>query len=158
MVKVAINNCIGGFTFPLKIALQMIEDGVVNYEYLEKRGTSYNMDDLDEETVKFEKSTRDKTKALFLVIRVYRHLSNSKVEDYKIEEVTLQTTEKMSWKEELTIVRSHPLIIEYLEKNPKEDWKCIKIVEIPEQYSYCWNVKEGDDGREWVAECHRTWS
>lgn len=156
LVKIAINDCIGGFEFPLEIAMQMIDDGVVNYEYLEKKGDSYDLDTMNNETVKFEKTTRDLSKDLFLVIRLYNKVNIYK-QNYQIKEVTLQTTRKMDVKEELIITRSHPLIIEYLENANTEIRKCIKIVDIPDEYAFCWNITSGSDGREWVEECHRTW-
>lgn len=55
------------------------------------------------------------------------------------------------------IDRTHPLLIEAVGELGKEcGTSCseLKIIEIPDDIKWC---IEDYDGKEWVAECHRTW-
>ena len=56
------------------------------------------------------------------------------------------------------IERDDPVLIQIVKEMGEEanDWaSCLKIVEIPKDVD--WQIDEYD-GREWVAEKHRTWS
>lgn len=57
------------------------------------------------------------------------------------------------------IPRHDPILIQVIEELGEEaaSESCEhKIIEIPDDIEY--TINEGDDGREWVAEKHRTWS
>lgn len=56
------------------------------------------------------------------------------------------------------IDRNDPILIQVVEQMGVDDaggrYACLKIVEVPDDVE--WEVAERD-GKEWVAECHRTW-
>jgi hypothetical protein len=59
---------------------------------------------------------------------------------------------------EYYINRADPIlvsIVEELEEDSWGRWAELGVVDIPNGVD--WYIDEGDDGKEWVAEVHRTW-
>jgi len=53
-------------------------------------------------------------------------------------------------------LRTHPDLIEVVEKlGTAAGERTLKIVEVPDDVK--WYIDQGEDGREWVAEEHKTW-
>ena len=59
------------------------------------------------------------------------------------------------WDEGYSVSRTNPKLIEYLDKTDESLHGSLKVVDIPDDVDY---VIEEYDGKEWIAEKHRTWS
>lgn len=134
MMKVAINTCYGGFGISDAAFEKYLEiKGITYYksEPDEIWGNSYYYSvPVDEYTKQYE---QDKKKGN------YSETNKLSINKYDIE-------------------RNDPVLIQIIEEMGKDSWgpyAQLSIVEIPDDVDF---VVEEYDGREWVAETHRTWS
>ena len=72
--------------------------------------------------------------------------------------VLIGGSRKTAWGRGRDIKRDNPFLVDVVEKLGEQSWggaAQLKVVEIPDNVE--WEIEEYD-GREWVAEKHRTWS
>lgn len=122
-MKIAINNCIGGFTLSAQAIRRLME---LNSPYIR----SMEAERRDPEI--FPDYVYENSRAYYYSDSTYEH-------DTRTNSLLLQVLEELG--EAAFGGEGHDKI---------------KVVEIPDHIE--WEINEADDGYEWVAEKHRTWS
>ena len=129
-MKVVINNGIGSFELSQKAFQRLIELGMTLTE-LDEKGRHVINPDADIYKINwhnFDKRLEDGVRYFFV--------GNNSENEIKI--------------------RSNPLVIRMVEELGVEAGSNLKIIEVPDGTD-CY-ICSDDDGSEWVAERHRTWS
>jgi hypothetical protein len=143
MTKIAINCEIGGFHLSIWGCLEILKsqniDGYAYVEYLENdKMMCKRYDPISYNGEAFLISTMDQGDSL-----------DSDDFDYDLYFCP------WGYEDEY---RSNPILIDLVERFP-DKVACrphsIKVVEVPDGVN--WEIHESDDGREWIAENHRTW-
>ena len=139
-MKVLVNRCYGGFGLSTKavIAIDALDPSLFR-----KSVSDYFRTNLDykEKCILEWKRYKETGKESFGILVFTEDL------EYVLSTYSLETK----------VLRTHPTIIKIVEEMGKDSWsQCseLDITEVPDDVS--WEIEEYD-GREWIAESHRTW-
>lgn len=134
--KVVINTCYGGFGISPEAALWLFERGMMGITY--KVSEYYGENDFQDDIRKWKKYLLDKSEGSFGIVVFSPD-----------EQFVLNTRPEK---------RDDPLLIECVETLGERAFAALselKIVSIPADVEF--EIEEYD-GREWIAEKHRTWA
>lgn len=142
-MKVVINTSFGGFSLSPEALIWLYEKGY--------RGNLYTIEHYygknNETMYKRDLETWEK------------YINKEPLDDLDIDDVTCFTPDKKHILHEYNIDRNEPLLVQCIqelgEKSCGSYCGKLKIVEIPDNVKY---TIESYDGKEHVAEVHRTWS
>jgi fibronectin type 3 domain-containing protein len=89
---------------------------------------------------------------------------NGSIGGFGVSKMVAEALE-LEWSEEYDrchesrrIARDDPRLVQLVEESSEQasgNFAKLEVVEIPDGVE--WQIEDGDDGREWIAEKHRTW-